>query len=542
MLHAGKAFQHRPFPSPLASKEVDLHTMLRFRNKNRTQWSVALVAIALLGAASIAGCNRGGGQTESGKSASKDTPTLATAKLATQVSTTTLNPSSIQEVVLVTGALNSQNDVTVGVKLSGKVQMVFAREGDVVHKGQIVARQDPIELQVQLDSQRANLAASQSRLEQARVTLRNTQTTLKWTKEQTEVAIRQAQAALDVAKQQSALVQNGARPQEKRQAEDNVQATKADRDRARADLKRYQELYRQQAISAQQLDQAQSISDSADARYNSSVQALSLVNEGSRVEDIRRSQAGVEQANQALASSQSNREQVNLRRIDVENARAGIATAEANVKQALASLHLAEQAIRDLAITSPIEGVVASRLAEPGMQLSSAKGDIMRIVDLHNMYFDAVVSETQYSRLQINQSVEVEAYALPGKKFHGNIAKIFPVANSARSFTVRISIQNEGSVLRPQMFASGRVVLNSHANALVISQDAILDRQGNGGRVFVVENGIAEERKIVTGIINGNKIEVLEGLSAGQKLITSGQTQLQKGDKVELVSGAKTSS
>lgn len=516
--------------------------MLRLKMRHDRRLSLPLLALALIGVYGVAGCKRGGAETEGEKSAPKEAASAGKVKMATQVSTLSLSPSTIQEVVLVTGAISSQTDVTVGVKSGGKVQMVLAREGDVVHKGQVIARQDPVDLQAQLDAQRASLAAAQSRLEQARVTFRNALTTLKWTKEQTELAVRQSQAALDVAKQQAALIKNGARPQEKRQAEENVQAAKADRDRARADLKRYQELYRQQAISAQQLDQAQSVAESSEARYNSAMQALSLVNEGSRVEDIRRSQAGVEQANQALATTQSNREQVNLRGIDVENARAGIVAADAAVKQALANVHLAEQALRDLAITSPIEGVVAARLAEPGMQLSGAKGDVMRIVDLRNMYFDAVVSETQYSHLQINQPVEIEAYALPGKKFRGNIAKIFPVATSARSFTVRVAIQNEGNVLRPQMFASGRVILASHSNAIVIPQEAIMDRQGKGGRVFVVEGGVAEEHKIVTGIVNGNKIEVLEGISAGQKLIISGQTQLQKGDKVELVAGADISS
>ena len=55
-------------------------------------------------------------------------------------------------------------------------------------------------------------------------------------------------------------------------------------------------------------------------------------------------------------------------------------------------------------------------------------------------------------------------------------------------------------------------------------------------------NGVADERKIVTGIVNGNKIEVLEGLSAGQKLIISGQTQLQKGDKVDQLAGGDSPS
>ncbi len=475
-------------------------------------------------------CKRGGEAAEE-KSTAK--PATAVAKPPTLVGISTVSTSKIEDVVLVTGALNTKSDVTVGVKSGGKLLSVFVREGDVVRAGQIVAKQDPTDLQAQLDSQRANLAANLSRLEQAKVTMRNAQTTLKWTDEQTMTAVRQSMAALEVAKQQAILVQSGARPQEKQQAEESVAAAKADRDKARADLKRYQNLYRGNAISAQQLDQAQSIADSADARYNSSVQALSLIKEGARVEDIRRSQAAAEQANQALASAQSNREQVNMRRTDVENARAGILAAQAAVQQAQANVRLAEQALRDLDLRSPIDGIVQSRLAEPGMQIGNAKPDVVRIVDVRTIYFDALVPETQYTKLHIGQPVEVEVYAMQGRKFMGTVSQVFPVATSARSFTVRVSLKNDGNLLRPQMFASGKVVLTTHQNAVVVTRDTVMDKNGSTGRVYVVKDGVAEERKVTIGIQSGDKFEITEGLQSGDKVVFSGQGQIQKGDKVE---------
>lgn len=492
----------------------------------RVLFAVSL-GVAIVGSG---GCKRGGDSPD-GKSESK--LTAASAKPATQVGMTTVAATTIEDVILVTGALSTKSDVTVGVKSSGRLQSVFVREGDVVHAGQIVAKQDPIDLQAQLDSQRANLAANLSRLEQAKVAQRNSLVTLKWTDEQTNSAVRQSSAALEIAKQQSALVQAGARPQERQQAEENVLAAKADRDKARSDLKRYQNLYRQNAISAQQLDQAQSIADSAEARYNSAMQAASLVKEGARVEDIRRAIAAVEQANQAVVSAQSNREQVNMRRADVENARAGIMAAQAAVLQARASVRLAEQALRDLDLRSPIEGIVQARLAEPGTQVSNAKPDVLRIVDVRSIYFDAPIPETQYSQLSVGQTVQIEVYAMQGRKFTGAIAQIFPVASAARSFTARVVLKNDGNLLRPAMFASGKVLLSTHKGAVVVSRDTIMDKTGNKGRVFVVKNGVAEERKVTLGIQNGDKTEVVEGLQTGDRVISSGQGQIQKGDKVE---------
>ncbi len=507
------------------------------RRTGRTTAYGTLAAL-LAGSLLLAGCRRGaqGGASAPGPRA---TPAAAQ-RQATQVSVTPARLATITDTITVTGSLNALHDVVVGVKAAGKVVAVYAREGDIVRAGQIVAQQDPADLQAQLDQQRANLASARTKLAQAQATFQNAQTTLKWTDDQTRTAVRQAQAALDAAKQQAAIGKEGARPQELQQAQENVAAAKADRDKARADLKRYQDLYREQAVSAQQLDQAQAVADAADARYNSAVQALSLTKEGARPEEIRRAEAAVVQAQQALAAAVSNRDQVNLRRADVENARAGVAAAQAGVRQAAAAVRLAEQALRDTAVRSPISGVVAERKVEPGMQLGAGK-DVMRIVALDSIYFDAQLPETQYEQVHVGQPVTVTVDALPGRTFRGTVSKIFPVASSGRSFTVRISIQNEGNILRPQMFARGQILLATHANTVIVPRDAVLDFNGKTGRVFVVVNNTAQERPVRTGFSNLRVIEILSGVRAGEEVITVGQAQIQNGDKVQVMSGGASS-
>jgi len=485
----------------------------------------------------LAGCHRGGQA-----AAPPATAQRAAQQLATEVSVTPARTATISETAEVTGSLSALHDVTVGVKNGGKVVAVYAREGDMVRAGQTVAQQDTSDLQAQLEQQQANLASARTKLEQAKVAYQNALTTLQWTKDQTSAAVRQAEAALEAAKEQAAVVKEGARPQERQQAQETVAAAKAERDQARSDLKRYEDLYRQQAISAQQLDQAQSVADSAEARYNSAVQALSLIQAGSRPEDIRRAQAAVDQANQALAAAQSNRDQVNMRRADVDTARAGILAADAGVHQAQAALQLAEQAIRDAAIRSPITGVVAERKVEPGMQLTTVKPDVMRIVALDAIFFDAQVSETQYAAIRAGQLVTVTVDALPSRAFHGVVSKIYPVASTARSFTVRISIRNEGNLLRPQMFARGRIDLATHNNAIVVPHDVVLDYSGTGGRVFVAVSKptgtVAEERKVRTGFETPRTIEILSGIRPGDRVVTSGQAQLQDGDKIQVLPGS----
>lgn len=505
---------------------------MRLRNTRSVIGGAALLAV--VSGFGLAGC-RGG---DDGASVAKANAQPA-AQQATQVTAAPARLGSISDVVEVTGALSALNDVIVGVKGNGKMEAVFAREGDMVKAGQVVAQQEVTDLRTQLEQQRANLLVQKTRLAQTKVAYQNALTTLKWTDDQTQSAVRLAKAGLDAAKEQAAIVKEGARPQELQQAQENVTAAKAERDKARADLKRYQDLYRQQAVSAQQLDQAQSVAEAAEARYNSTVQALSLVREGARQEDIRRSQAAVEQALQQLAAAQSNRDQVNLRRADVENARVGILNAEAGVQQAQAAVRLAEQAVRDAAIRTPIDGVVAERKVEPGMQVTTVKPDVMRIVSLDDIYFDAQFSETQYARIQSGLPVKIQVDALPGRAFQGAVSKIFPVASAtARSFTIRIAIRNEGRRLRPQMFARGQVVLATHTNAVLIPREALLDLQGTNGRVFVAVGDKAEERKVRLGFLTFREVEILSGVKEGEPVVTIGQAQLQNGDNLQVQTAA----
>jgi RND family efflux transporter MFP subunit len=130
--------------------------------------------------------------------------------------------------------------------------------------------------------------------------------------------------------------------------------------------------------------------------------------------------------------------------------------------------------------------------------------------------------------------------ALPGRTFRGVVSKIYPVASSAaRSFTVRISIRNEGNLLRPQMFARGKIDLATHNNAIVVPHDAVLDYSGTGGRVFIAvpqpTGTVAEERKVRTGFETPRTIEILSGVRPGDQVVTSGQAQLQDGDKIQVL-------
>ena len=456
---------------------------------------------------------------------------------------------NIAKAVEVTGNLVALQDVVVGAKSGGRLATVSVHEGDAVAAGQVVAVMDTADLRAQVQQAEANVNASVTREQQAKVVLaqarnqlQSARTQLRWTEQTTANAVRQARSAVDAAQQRLKVVKEGARPQERAQSEEQVKAARANYEKARSDLKRFQALYREQAVSATQLDEKQAAFDSAQAQLNSAQQALSLVQEGARPEDIRQSEIAVQQARDQLSRAESDRATVQLRREEVQSAQvginsaeAGIRTAQATTEQARAGLRIAQDGLANAYIKSPIGGVVAERRAEPGSQMMQG-GAVLRIVNPRSIYFQAVLSESQFAQVREGQSTTVLVDAVPGKSFAGRVTRILPVASTAaRSFNVRVNIAPDAR-LRPQMFARGSILIDTRRGATVVRKEAVLyDPSTNTARVFVSKpGGVAEERKVVTGYTDNGYIEILSGVRPGEQIIVAGQTTLQNGDKVKI--------
>jgi hypothetical protein len=96
-------------------------------------------------------------------------------------------------------------------------------------------------------------------------------------------------------------------------------------------------------------------------------------------------------------------------------------------------------------------------------------------------------------------------------------------------------------MLRPQMFARGKITLGTHPKAICIPREAVLEATENGdkhtGAVFVVADGKAQRREVTLGYSNLVDQEITRGVRAGDDVVTSGQAQIQDGDQVKAASG-----
>ncbi|MGO8671078.1 MAG: efflux RND transporter periplasmic adaptor subunit [Capsulimonadaceae bacterium] len=453
---------------------------------------------------------------------------------------------SMRQTVPVTGDLAALEDVTVSAKAVGRVVMVAAREGDVVRKGEVLVQQFNSDLDANVQLAQAGVDSAVAKLRQAYV---NYQIGVV----NADQGVLQAKASLAQFQQTFLKERNGSRPQEILEAQDTVDSARANMDNAKITLDRDTALYGQGAIAKADLDTAQTTYNVDAAQFNNAQQALDLAKIGNRVEDISGAAAGVRQQETALRNALINRREIALRKDD-------IIAAQAALDQARATLAYNQEQASYARITSPIDGIVATRSTEPGQEATAGTA-LLRVVNLSTVYYEPTVSETQISGIHVGQYVAVTTDALPGRVFAGRVAAIYPEAMSGeRTFNIRVTVPNPQSLLRPGMFARGSVVTMVHRNVVIVPATALVpDASGEGFQpntssdelvsssglvpsehvVVVGDDGRAAIRHVKVGIADMDHAEIISGLRPGEMIVVVGQDGLHAGDKLAIVSGGK---
>ncbi|HMS26157.1 MAG TPA: efflux RND transporter periplasmic adaptor subunit [Burkholderiaceae bacterium] len=218
----------------------------------------------------------------------------------------------------------------------------------------------------------------------------------------------------------------------------------------------------------------------------------------------------------------------------------------ANVEVAMAKLALAQATVARLKIKAPFDGMTGIRNVNVGDYLKDG-GDIVNIEDMTAVFVDYRLPERFQSKIKKGQKAQVDLDALPGRKFAAEIQAIDPLVDAnGRSVSVRACIDNRQQQLRPGMFAKVNTVFGERDNAKVIPEEAIVPQ---GGKQFVIKliDGTEKDSKITqrvevkVGIRRPGKVEILEGLSEGDEVVTAGQQRVQKdGTTVKVVELGKT--
>lgn len=322
------------------------------------------------------------------------------------------------------------------------------------------------------------------RVKAGQVLLRLDQREFRLKLERAEANLSAAQKALERAKAASLA------------SKANIERAKALLEDAKVNWKRFEELFAEGAVSARERDTARTQYDVAEA-------------------SLRQAEAQYESDLQA-----------------VKNVRA-------TVEEAQAALNLQKKALADTVIRSPIGGAIKERFVSVGefivgggMQATK----LFAIVRDHPLKLKAQVPERFAGEVKVGQMVQVEVEAYPGRAFQGKVTRVAPaVDEKTRTFTIEAEIPNEGRLLKPGSFAKARVLTRRERGVPFIPEQALYSFVGIT-KIFVVADGVVQERQVKTGLRENGMVEIVEGgVRPGERVATSSLAQLFDGAKVQVV-------
>ena len=183
---------------------------------------------------------------------------------------------------------------------------------------------------------------------------------------------------------------------------------------------------------------------------------------------------------------------------------------------------------------APFAGVMGLRQVSEGAYVAAGT-DIARLEKIDQLKLDFRVPETFLARLRPGQSVKVAVDAQPGREFTGTIYAIEPaVDEQTRTVLSRARVTNADLRLRPGMFARVQVALGVRETAVWIPEAAIVPR-GQENYVFRVANGKVDLVRVRTGVRKVGEVEVVDGIAAGELVVTEGSQRIGPGSAVQVM-------
>jgi cobalt-zinc-cadmium efflux system membrane fusion protein len=234
---------------------------------------------------------------------------------------------------------------------------------------------------------------------------------------------------------------------------------------------------------------------------------------------------------------------------DLEVAKASAASTVASTKAALQAarrrlliLGLKEADINALttrsdftavfSLSSPIDGTVVERNATIGATVGT-DASLFKIINLASVWIDANVFEKDLERIKLGQEVKVTVPAFPEVTFSGRVILVSSVVDpETRAVKVRTEVSNPNGRLKPDMFANVQIITDTNRSAISIPQSAVLD--DGGQKVVFVAGGNGYEKRVVSvGIQSNDRIEIRDGLKAGDRVVVKGNYLLLQQSKPE---------
>ncbi len=380
-----------------------------------------------------------------------------------------------------TGNLASDAQTDVAPTVGGKIVEVNFDVGSYVNKGDVLIRLDGRDAQIRLEQAQAQVEQQRRAVQQAEAAV-----------EQAIAALRQTQVRLGIGDGETFNINDFSQ----------VKSIRAQLELAEKELARTTRLLETGDVSRAIYDQRKSQRDALLGQM-----------------DEARSNAAV-----AIKAIDTSRAAVNTARTNVSQARAAVATAETQVDQA-------RKAINDTIVFAPISGYIAERNSDLGEYITpnTPNSKVATIVRTAVLRLRIDVPEQSIGKVSVGQGISAQVSAYPDRNFAGTIVRILPSLNTtSRTLTVEAEVENSGGLLKPGQFATVRITQSNPAPAVMVPTSAVRT-EGEINKVFVVKDGVANERLVQLGFLENDMIEVKQGVQENETVATSNLDKLGDG-------------
>lgn len=400
---------------------------------------------------------------------STKTETRPTKMLPLTVQTLVIHKHSVAQERTLTGTVEAIKTTTLMSRINGRVEQLLVQEGMQVKKGQILAVVDVSDVQAKHQQAKAQVTDAQA-------------------------AVATAQAS-----RISALTQVNTAREKLSEAEASLLQAKAELADAQLNQRRMAQLYQEGAVP-------KANSDTANTR-------------------VEIAQAKIHQINATIAQAASM----------IKSAQATVGEATAGVKQSQARVSQAEAAVREVnanldygVVRSPFAGVITKKQVEVGA-IAGIGQPLMTLESQDRLRLSVAVPESLINRVQLGQSVTVHIDALK-RRVSGRVSQIIPAADpQSRNFTVKVALTPTPNLISG-MF--GRLQLETNnRTALTIPKNTLVQRLGVSG-VFKAVNSKAQFQTVTVQPINGNEVEVFNGVNEGDRLILNPDPTLKENTEI----------
>jgi len=208
----------------------------------------------------------------------------------------------------------------------------------------------------------------------------------------------------------------------------------------------------------------------------------------------------------------------------------------ASLQVAEAQVALAQAQLARMRVMAPFDGTAGLKQVDVGDYVKDG-ADVVNIEDLTALTVQFAVPERYIDRLRAGQPVEVAVDALPGRSFKGRVQAVdSQVDANGRALQVLAQVDNPGALLKPGMFARPRVIFSVREGAVVVPEEALVPL-GAKQFVFKVVDGpegqkVSQRLEAKIGLRLPGKVEIVEGLQAGDVVATAGQARLLRSESL----------